>query len=302
MTATQPDLKPGTDWVSKYGFVGINTLGVDISTDGMNEAGLSIGTLYIPDFVAYQPYPTDGSPAISNIELSNWVLSQFATVVEVAAALPHVSVYNLVMPSVGPQPLHWAIHDAQGGSIVVEYIGGQLHVFDNPIGVLTNAPNFDWHMANLRTHVNLTNVNVDGIKLGNVTVEPIGQGTGLVGLPGDYTPPSRFLRAVALAYASVPPKTAEEGVNQAFHILNAVDIPLGAIAERSPKNPKQMIYETSQWTTVHDLKHRICYVRTYGALSIKKVDLTHLDFSGGRIKHIPMATTMETADVTAEAN
>lgn len=301
MSATNPDLKSGTRWEVKYGFVGINTLGVDISTDGMNEKGLSIGTLYIPGYVKYEPFPSDGSPAISNLELSNWVLSQFTNVDEVKASLKKIKVYGLALPPAGPQPLHWAVHDAKGGSIVIEYINGQLHVYDNPIGVLTNAPNFEWHMSNLRSHVNLTNINVDELKLGKVTVPAIGQGTGMVGLPGDYTPPSRFLRAVALSHTAVPPKSADEGVNLAFHILNSVDIILGTVAERSPKDPNEFIYERSQWSTVYDLNNQEAYFRTYGSLAIKKIDLKRIDFTGNVIKHIPMTTKLETIDVTADA-
>lgn len=301
MSSTKPDLKPGMSWVAKYGFVGINTLGVDISTDGMNERGLSIGTLYIPGYVEYQHFPINGESAISNLEFSNWVLSQFANVQEIKAALPKIKVYDLNLPQAGPQPLHWAINDASGGAIVVEYINGQLHIYDNPIGVLTNAPNFEWHMSNLRTHINLTNINVDALKLGSTTIPPIGQGTGLLGLPGDYTPPSRFLRAVALSYAAVPPKTADAGVNLAFHILNSVDIPLGAVAQRNPKDPGKFIYESSQWSTVYDLDNKVAYFRTYGALAVKKIDLKKLDFSAAVIKHIPMQTAMEATDVSAEA-
>ena len=92
LQSTRPDLKPGTTWQARYGFAGMNTLGHDISTDGINEAGLSVGTLYIPGFVQYQPFPTQaGKPAISNLELSNWLLSNFATVGEVRAALPKIT-------------------------------------------------------------------------------------------------------------------------------------------------------------------------------------------------------------------
>ena len=215
LAATRPDQKPGTTWVSKYGFAGMNTLGVDISTDGMNEAGLSVGALYIPGFVKYQPFPSKpGVTAISNLELANWLLSSFATVDEVRAALPKVVVYDLTIPPAGPQPLHWAVADARGGAIVVEYVGGELRVHDNPIGTLTNSPDFDWHLTNLRQYVNLRNVNADPLRLGSVEIAPLGQGSGLLGIPGDYTPPSRFVRATALAWSVVPPATASEGVQR----------------------------------------------------------------------------------------
>jgi choloylglycine hydrolase len=301
LTSTRPDLKPGMDWTVKHGFAGINTLGKDLSTDGMNEAGLSVGTLYFPGFAGYQPFPADGKHAVSNLDFSNWALSQFATVGEVREALSRVAVYDLNLPLVGPQALHWAIADAQGGAIVVEYVGGKLTVYDNPIGVMTNAPPFDWHLTNLRAHINLTNINVDALKLGTVQIQPIGQGTGLLGLPGDYTPPSRFLKAVALAYSSVPVATAIEGVNLAFHILNAVDIPIGAVAEKVPSKTggaPTLAYEQTQWATVHDLKNRISYFRTYGNLDLRKVELKRVDFDGKAIQHVAMPTAMEVEDVT----
>lgn len=305
LSATRPDLKMGTTWVAKQGFAGMNTLGADISTDGINEAGLSVGTLYIPGFVQYQPFPAAaGAPAVSNLELSNWILSQFSTVGEVRAALPKIAVYDLTMPPAGPQPLHWAISDAQGGSIVVEYVGGKLMIHENPVGTLTNSPNFDWHQTNLRNFVNLTNLNVDPLRLGSTEIVPLGQGTGLIGIPGDYTPPARFIRATALAWSSVQAPTAAEGANVAFHILNAVDIPVGAVAQKVPGKdgkPATLAYEMTQWATVHDLTNRILYFRTYGNLAIRKIDLRRVDLSGKAILHVPMPTGMQAEDVTALA-
>lgn len=305
LAATRPDQKPGTSWVSRYGFAGMNTLGVDIATDGLNEAGLSVGALYIPGFVKYQPFPTrPGAPAISNLELANWMLSSFATVDEVRAALPKVAVYDLTIPPAGPQPLHWAVADARGGAIVVEYVGGELRIHDNPIGTLTNSPDFDWHLTNLRQHVDLTNQNVDPLRLGSVEIRPLGQGSGMLGIPGDYTPPSRFVRATALAWSLVPPATATEGANAAFHVLNAVDIPIGAVAQRVPGKDgaaPTLAYEQTQWATVHDLTNRLLYFRTYGNLAIRKVDLAKLDLAGKAIRHIPMPTAMQAEDVTAQA-
>ena len=305
LSSTRPDLKPGTSWVARQGFAGMNTLGADISTDGINEAGLSVGTLYIPGFVEYQPFPAaPGAPAVSNLELSNWILGQFSTVGEVRAALPKIAVYDLTLPPAGPQPLHWAISDAQGGSIVVEYVGGKLVIHENPVGTLTNSPNFDWHQTNLRNHVNLTNQNIDPVRLGKVEIPPLGQGSGLLGIPGDYTPPGRFIRTVALAWSLVPPATAAEGANAAFHVLNAVDIPVGAVAQRVPGKDgaaPSLAYEMTQWATVHDLTNRLLYYRTYGNLAIRLVDLRKIDWTAKGIRHVPMPTAMPAEDVTAQA-
>lgn len=305
LTATRPDLKPGLTWTVKHGFLGINALGLDIATDGINEAGLTVGALFLPGFAEYPPFPADGKHAISNLEFTNWALSQFATVGEVREALSQFTVYDLILAQAGgAMPLHWAVRDAHGGSIAIEYVGGKLTVYDNPIGVMTNSPSFDWHLTNLRNYINLTNLNVDALKLGSVTVEPLGQGTGLLGLPGDYTPPSRFVKTTALVYSVPPAATAAMATNLAFHLLNAVDIPVGAVAGRIPSKTggaPTMEYDKTEWATVYDLKNRIAYFRTYGDLTIRKVELGKVNFSGKAIEHIAMPTTMQAEDVTAQA-
>lgn len=301
MAAMRPDMSKGMTWPVKFGFLGINTLGSDIATDGLNEAGLSAHALYIPGFFQYQPYPANGQNALANTDVVNWILSRFDNVDQVRTALADMTVYALDIPKIGVQPLHWAVKDARGGSIVIEYVAGKLMVHDNPIGVLTNAPNFDWHMTNLRTHINLTNLNVDTLKLGAITVTPLGQGSGLLGLPGDYTPPSRFLRATALAYSAQPGNTALEGVNTAFHILNAVDIPIGVVAEKTGQTEEGkpvLAFEKTQWVTVYDLQNRTAYFRTYGNLNIRKVELGKIDFTGKSVEHLAMSREMQAEDVT----
>jgi len=301
LNAMQPDMKPGMAWTAKYGFLGINTFDLNVATDGMNEVGLTAHALYIPGFFEYQPYSADNKNIIANTDLVNWTLSQFETVDQVREAISKITVYGLDVPMIGIQPLHWAIRDAKGGSIVIEYVKGQLVIYDNPISVLTNSPNFDWHMTNLRSHINLTNVNVDGLKLGSTILPPMGQGTGLLGLPGDYTPASRFLRATALAFSSAPVSSARQGANLAFHILNAVDIPIGAVAEKIPGKDgakDKLAYEQTQWVTVYDLKNKIAYFRTYGNLNIRQIDLNKVDFSGKLIQYVPMSSEMLTEDLT----
>lgn len=301
LTTMRPDMSAGGSWVTKLGFLGINTLGNDVATDGLNQAGLSAHALYIPGFFEYQPYPANGKNALANTDVVNWILSNFENVDQVRKALPDMVVYALDIPKMGVQPLHWAVKDASGGSIVIEYVKGQLQIHDNPVGVLTNAPNFDWHMTNLRTHINLTNINVDSLELGTVTIKPLGQGTGLLGLPGDYTPPSRFLRATALAHTVKAGATGQQGVNSAFHILNAVDIPIGVVAEKTGQTADGkpvLAYEQTQWATVYDLKNRTAHFRTYGDLSIHKIDLTRLSFDGKTIEHVPMSRQMTYQDVT----
>ena len=299
LSSTGPGGKPGMQWRTKHGFVAVNALGLDIAVDGVNKAGLAVGALLLPGFAGYQKAsPADAERAVGQPFVASWMLSSFATVAEVKQALPGIVVFDDQVKGVS-FPLHWGVHDASGGSIVVEYVGGELRVHDNPVGVLTNSPPFDWHMTNLRNYLNLTRLNVESLDLGGYELQPLGQGTGLLGLPGDYTPPHRFVRTVALTYAALPTKDASAGANLAFHLLNAVDIPLGAVADES--KGKKLSSDYTQWVTVRDVTNRALYFRTYDDLSVRKVELAKLDLAASKIAHIPMAGGTGVVDVTASA-
>lgn len=315
-TSPAPDGKEGLSWQAKYGFVGMNAKGIDLATDGLNEAGLSVGLLYLPGFAKYQEVGAqDTSRALANLAVGNWMLSNFATVEEVKAAIKNVVVFDYAPPGNASFPLHYAIYDAKGGALVIEYVNGQRFVYDNPVGVLTNSPPFDWQLTNLRNYINLTNLNVASLKLGNFVLEPLGQGTGLLGIPGDYTPPHRFVRAVALAYAAVRPTTAAEGANLAFHILNTVDIPIGVVASKNPAptsaartskpttttEPSGLTYESTEWVTVRDLTNKLFYFHTYKNLAIRKIDLKKLPFTGTTIQHIDIESGEQFVDATGKA-
>ncbi|MGC1177972.1 MAG: linear amide C-N hydrolase [Methyloceanibacter sp.] len=200
-TGTAPDGKEGLKWKAKYANVGANGLALPIIVDGLNEAGLAVGLFYFPTSAEYMPYTTaDADRSIAPWELGSWLLDNFASVDEVKANIGNIVVPGVVLEAWGfAPPVHAVVHDASGKSIVIEYVDGKLNVYDNPLGALTNSPPFDWHMTNLRNYVNFSMTNIPPVKLGSVTLEPFGQGSGMLGLPGDFTPPSRFVRAVAFS-------------------------------------------------------------------------------------------------------
>src|SRR3984893_7212460 len=172
---------------------------------------------------------------------------------------------------------NYIVHDASGKSIVIEYVGGKLNVYDNPLGVFTNSPAFDWHMTNLRNYVNFSMTNVPAVKLGSVTLEPFGQGSGMLGLPGDFTPPSRFVRAVAFSQSVLPSKTGNGAVLEAFHILNQFDIPKGASREHEKDAHGNVLADYTLWTSASDLKTKRYYFRTYDNSQIRMLDLMKMD-------------------------
>ena len=157
-TGHTPDGKTGLPWKGKYGVVALDALERDILTDGMNEKGLVVGVLYLPGFAEYQPYdPETSDRSMGPSDLASFLLTQFATVDEVRGGLEDVRVVPIPEPALGgiTPPLHWMVVDQSGKTIVIEYLKGQLHVYDNPLRALTNSPSFDWHMTNLRNYINL---------------------------------------------------------------------------------------------------------------------------------------------------
>ena len=183
---------------------------------------------------------------------------------------------------------------------MVEPVDGTLKVHDAPLGVMTNAPTYDWHMTNLSNYVNLSVNDIDQTKVGGVTVPAFGAGTGLLGLPGDFTPPSRFVRAVVYSKAAVPNQTAEDAVFAAFHILNQFDIPKGSVMNSAVGEPTA---EITEWTSVADLKNLRWYFRTREDQSIRMVDLKQaLDAAKGEVATIEMeASRQPYTNVSGEA-
>jgi choloylglycine hydrolase len=264
-TGTTPDGKEGLKWKAKYASVGLNGAGLPILFDGLNERGLAAGMFYFPTSAGYMPYTAaDAGKTIAQWEVASWILETFASVEEVKANIGNLVVPAVVFSGWGFAPeAHYIVHDASGKSIVIEYVGGKLNVHDNVLGVITNSPTFDWHMTNLRNYVNFSMTNVPPVTLGSVKLLPLGQGTGMLGLPGDFTPPSRFVRAVAFSQSVFPPKTGDEAVLEAFHVLNQFDIPKGAARDREKDENGNIQADYTLWTGASDLKAKHYYFRTY---------------------------------------
>lgn len=271
-TATTP-LGKGLTYKAKHAVVGAICFDHLQVMDGMNEKGLSIGVFYFPTFASYtQTTKENQERSLSPTDFSNWILTQFATIDEVKKGLPQVVIAPTVIKEWGdtPPPFHYIVYDKSGNSLVIEPINGQLVVHDNPIGAFSNSPNFEWHMTNLRNYINLSPKNVPPLKIDNLVLAPFGQGSGLVGLPGDFTPPSRFVRAAIFSTAAQPVENAEKAVFQAFHLLNQFDIPVGVARTVADG----VIYsDYTQLTAVHDPNSLRYYFRSYEDETIRMVDL-----------------------------
>lgn len=262
----------GFTFTAKYGFLGANGLGKQIVFDGMNTQGLYFGAFYFAGNAEFGTVSDENRDrAVSSEEMGNWILGQFATVEEVVAALPSIEVVGTYVEEInGRVPFHYAVTDRTGAAVVIEYTKDGLTVHPNTVNAVTNNPTYDWHITNLSNYVGLQPRNVEAIEVGSERIAPFGQGSGMLGLPGDMTSPTRFVRAAAFANTSLPSETADEAIFKAFHILNVFDIPKGAIREADENVPHT---DYTLWTSAADTLNVIYYYKTYITQAVESVDV-----------------------------
>lgn len=279
---TTPDGKTGYRWKTKYGVVGLDMLEKTTIADGMNEKGLAAGLFYHPGTANYPKFdPQKANITISAIDVVHFILTQFATVDEVRQGMKEVHVVPVMEPALNkPIEAHFMVTDTQGESIVIEFIDGKTQIFDNPLGVITNSPSFDWHMTNLRNYVNLSPVAIPSKKIQDLDFSALGGGSGMIGLPGDFTPPSRFVRAVAFTQTARPTQETGETIYELFRILDNFNLGLGSAEGSDEANDSaNEMRSATLWTTGWDTKNLDFYYHTQHNRRVRKLDVKAIDFS-----------------------
>ena len=243
-----PSGKDGLKFKAKYGYVGIYTDYQDFVVEGVNESGLSAGLFFFPAFGEYTPYVAKRkSLALCDLQVVSWVLSQFSSIDEIKSAIEKKEVDIISIDSrIGT--VHWRFAEPGGRVVVLEFTEGKAKFYENPLGVLTNSPNFPWHLTNLANYINLRSGSSQPLQLANgLQVKPLGGGTGMLGLPGDFTPPSRFVRAAMLQSSAPLLPDAQQTALQAFHLLNSFDIPIGL--QHAPGQAPDGLPSATQFTS-----------------------------------------------------
>lgn len=277
---TQRSLVPdgnreGLKMTAEYGYIGLSVEQEEFIVEGLNEAGLSAGLFYFPNYGEYERYDASHkSMTICDLQLVSWMLGSFKTVDEIKDAI-----HNIYIVSIDPKgsTAHWRIADATGRQVVLEIIGKEAKFYENELGVLTNSPGYEWHVTNLNNYINLLPGKTPDRKFGSVTLSSFGSCSSSIGLPGDMTPPSRFIRAAFYTATAPQLQEAEQTVLQCFQILNNFDIPIGI--EFSEGMTPVDIPSATQWTTVTDICNRRIYYRTMYNSAIRCFDLNTVDFS-----------------------
>ncbi len=289
-----PDGKlAGHKWKGKYGYVGASLITDMFIGEGINEAGLNAGLFYFPHYGSLTKYDKKISKkSVVDMQVVSWILSNFATVDEVKEGLKKIKIVNIGYDEKGnPLPTaHWRVADSKGGNIVIEIVNnGEVKIHDNKIGVLTNSPDYQWHVKNLNNYINLYAGNAKNFNVNGQKFFSFGAGTGAMGLPGDITPPSRFVRAFYFLNTMKPAETSKEAINEALHILNNFDLPIGVEypAEHKSYIPKDLPSAT-QWTAISSLNDREFYYKTMYNSQIRKVDLKKIDFSTVKYTVLPL--------------
>ncbi|POI14810.1 linear amide C-N hydrolase [Bacillus velezensis] len=258
---------------TKYAFIGMGrNLGNVLFADGVNEKGLSCATLYFPGFAGYEKAEREGTCHIAPHEFVTWALSNCESLGDIKEKLSMLTIVEkklMLLDTV--LPLHWILSDRTGGCIVIEPTPEGMKVYDNKPGVMTNSPEFPWHVTNLRHYIGIRPQQSESKTLGGMTLTAFGQGSGTIGLPGDYTPPSRFIRAAYLKEHLEPVAHETDGVTAAFHVLSNVNIPKGAVITEENE------IDYTQYTSVMCCDTGNYYFHLYDNRQIHKVSLFHED-------------------------
>ena len=295
-TALTPQGPNGLSWTNKYGVVGISLVKDPFIGEGVNEKGLAAGIFYFSGYGSLAPFnPKRAKKSVADVELVRWMLTNFATVEEVIQGLKKIDIVTIYPPQKGQTEAstgHWRIADATGRSIVLEIEdNGQRHIYENTAGVLTNSPSFPWQVTNLNNYVNLKSGTAKGFEANGIQIKSFGATSSLLGLPGDYTPPSRFVRAFFSIKTAPQMPNAEKGIRQAFQILKGFTIPIGM--EFAPGEKIPNIPSATQWTALSNLSDREFYYNTMYNPLVRKVDLKKIDFETVQKTVSPLETQLE---------
>ena len=247
----------------------------EFMVEGINEKGLSAGLFYFPNFGKYQPYEESlKDKCLADFQVVSYVLAECSTTDEVKEALSKVRIINIDPRS---STVHWRFTEPSGKQVVLEIVNEVMHFYDNPLGVFTNSPGIEWHWTNLNNYINLQPGNAPEHNFGPLEAKSLGHGSGMLGLPGDFTPPSRFVRATFFQLTAPQQANAEGSVFQAFHILNNFDIPAGT--ELPWGKASADMTSATQFTVASDTHNRMIYYRTMYNSNIRCIDLKIIDFN-----------------------
>jgi len=279
--------------------------------EGVNDQGLTFSLLAFAGAEGPQIAPDGNREVLSAIDLGAWTLGQFKDVDEVKAALEQQPVIVAALAALGgaKTPFHYCLSDRRGRTIVVEFAHGEQRVYDNPVGVMTNGPEFSWHLTNLNNYSFLSNQDKDQGQFGALKVKQPDSGISTVALPASNTSVGRFVKAAFYAQYAERAATPQAAITTLAHIMNNFDRPRG-ISIESPESAGEGALnfaasgiqrgstEYTSWTSLTDLARSQIYLRSYDALNYSSIDLGKLA-GNSVVRLMPLAALNDASgDVT----
>ncbi|WP_081859137.1 linear amide C-N hydrolase [Desulfohalovibrio reitneri] len=283
-----PDGSNGLSFETKYGLAGVLLMQRVIGT-GMNEKGLAGGQFYHEGFAEYAEYdPDKAGKSIAPTQVLRYILANFASLEEAREGLREVRVVATRDKDLGKvAPLHYMVVELGGESMVIEYMDGKPVFHHNPVGVITNNPYFDWHLTNLRNYGSMSTKPFKAKKWGDLEITPLAAGSGMLGLPGDFTSPSRFVRATVFAQTARQTSGGLDTAREVFRILDSFQLPAD-MSEGSDTGKKVSLPSGTQYTIANDTANRVIYYHTMYNRRLRKLDLTEIDFGRDGTRAVPL--------------
>ena len=260
--------------------------GYPLYYDATNEKGLSMAGLNFPKYADYKPEASE-KDNIAPFEFIPWILGQCATIAEAKTLLERLNLleehYSRELPL---SPLHWMIAD-RNSSIVVESVKEGLKIYENPVGVLTNSPTFDMQLFQLNNYMSLSPKAPQNHFSPDLNLQRYSNGMGAIGMPGDWSSQSRFVKAVFTKMNSVCGDSENENVSQFFHILGSVEHQRGCV------DMGDNLYEITIYSSCCNTDKGIYYYRTYENNQITAVDMHRENLDGTQVISYPLLKESE---------
>ncbi len=258
---------------NSYRFIGLGQEldGVFGLFDGVNEKGFAAAALYFAGYAQYNTQSTHkGTKQIASIDFLHYILGRCASVKELSTLLKDITIVGMSDPVTNTiAPLHWIVTDRSGACVVIEPTKRGLELLNNPIGVMSNSPDFHWHMTNLTNYIEASPTQTEEVFWDNIRLTPFGQAGGTIALPGGFTSPERFVRTAYLKTHIPKPKDHREAIAACFHIMESVSIPKGAVIT------SRNTYDYTKYIAFINTNTCEYFYKTYDDIHVKTAGLWH---------------------------
>ncbi len=324
LSSAVPEQAP-LNWQTRHAIVAVTMPTVlDVPSDqhslkiveGMNDAGLTFSLQSYSQANGPQDPVPEGKATLAVQDLGTWVLGQFSTVHEIKAALAEISIRITPVPLLGGQgmPFHYGVRDTTGAGLVIEFHEGKLSVHDNPVGVMTNGPQFDWHLINLNNYTFISNIDRSTATFGSFKARQPDPGISKTGLPSSDTAVDRFIRAVYYTQFAEKQPDPDKAVQMVAHIMNNFDRPRGisillpedgaeSLQVAGQTNPS-VSTEFTTWTSVSDMNRHLFFLRNSRSMNYICLDLAGMaetaEFRAVPIEKLTSAYPVPRVQIAAE--